>query len=110
MPNHRGERGEAEKRAEELLRKVLVSSRDKISKKTWARPYRKMEGYIVKGQRGKYFIEENSLNVYTCPEGKRICIEDVVKNAPHLDKLVARILVLLNDKKFADKIFTLNEV
>jgi hypothetical protein len=108
MPNAR-----AERKAKELLEKVLENSKDRVVLKTWTAPDFERRGYIVKGQCREYFIEENiHLDIYTYPEGKHICMVETKKGSflPHSDRLVSRILALLNDKKLADKIPTLKKI
>jgi hypothetical protein len=101
------------KKSKELLEKTmkkfgLTQVTEKIDKTT-------RQGFIVQGQKSKYFIENDidlvdgsgKCGVYRYPSGQYVCIVDKSLDQVGLDKLVNRIYALQNDSRLVHQIHTL---
>jgi len=97
-------------RAKQLLEETIKKYPDKI-KETAVKYGREREllGLWVKGRMREYFIDKDTLQVFSYPDLQVRCIVD--KNAGRevnkTDRLISRILALLNDSLVAGEIHTI---
>ncbi|MCD6590391.1 MAG: hypothetical protein J7K72_00270 [Candidatus Aenigmarchaeota archaeon] len=96
---------EAEKQATKLLDEILEKYRGRIIETV----HDGDKGYVVKGRIRNYFVDKRTGEVRTWPDGSDICVtEDGGKYVTCTDRVISRILLLLNDDKLRTKVTTLN--
>jgi hypothetical protein len=94
---------DAEKKGAKLLAETLEKHRKSVLKSS----LRGKDGFIVKGKIRNYFITKDA-DVFTYPGYVHICIvEDDNSYAVRADKIVSRMLLLLNDDKLREDVSTL---
>jgi hypothetical protein len=111
----REEQRRAEEKSRMLLEETLEKYPDRVKEGTFnpedhGYSRRELRGYVVKGKRRNYFIEEHRHGVFTYPEGRYVCIVDNHREGmalPSLDKLVSRIYLLMNDDELEGEVRTL---
>jgi hypothetical protein len=96
----------AKKKAQKLLEDLKSKYRNRIIEGELMGE----KGFIVKGNIRNYFVDECFLNVSTYPRGSDICIVEKESSEHYFpaDKLVSRILLLLNDKDLRGHVRTLD--
>ena len=104
MDHGRGNAKEAKSRAVKLLDEVLKKNRNRVFEDVHLGD----EGYVVKGEMRNYFVTKEEGCVRTWPEGTYICIAEEDEHVLPEDKVVSRILLLLNDSKLRAHVNTLN--
>ncbi len=104
----------AEERSKKLLDETLRKYPDRIREGTFDEGDRghvmhMRNGYIVKGEKRNYFIGEKGAMIYTYPEGCYVCIvdEEEGRMLPSHDRLVSRMLLLMNDSRLESDVPTL---
>lgn len=106
----REEARRAEERAKQLLAETLENHKEKVKGLEWNNRNRLRHGYVVKGTKRNYFIDKSKLGIYTYPEGRYVCVVDKHDRfTPKTDRLVSRILMLMNDENLKGRIRTLEE-
>jgi hypothetical protein len=103
LARHNAQEGRS--KAMQLLKETVAKYKDRI----FCSKFCESDGYIVKGIIRNYFISMDSESVVTYPGNQDICIVDADSRQSHRsDKLVSRILLLLNDGRLKSQVNTLD--
>ena len=98
---------EARGKAMLLLKETVARYKDRVIRSKFC----ESDGYIVKGAIRNYFISMDSESVVTYPGNQDICIVDTDSRPNHRsDKIVSRILLLLNDGRLKSQVNTLESL
>ena len=96
---------EAERRSRKLLMELVDKHSDKVLEVRAGSEEGELMGYLVKGER-KYFVTLSG-EVFAYPEMRHICLVEEDRSLPACDRIIARILTLLNDTKLKSCVSTL---